>query len=110
MAKPAAETEHDHPAPAASTTNKRRSRPLQRKTSHSLIERRRREKINEGLVSLQRLVPACRDELHEMLRTKAHANKRNARKAAHEIDALAEKELSEKVGSQMVLEKLVRGV
>lgn len=85
----------------------RKSRPLQRKTSHSLIERRRREKINEGLVSLQQLVPACREELRENLLTKAQTNKKNARKSSEEIEAIVEEDMAEKVGTCMVLEKLV---
>lgn len=85
----------------------RKSRPLRRKTSHSVIERRRREKINEGLISLQHLVPACRDELEELLLCKAQANKRNARRPQQDVKAEVEATLREKIDTQMVLEKLV---
>ncbi len=40
---------------------------LRRKTDHSVIERRRREKINEKLVALQNLVPACRKECQDLI-------------------------------------------
>ena len=38
------------------------SRASQRRTEHSVIERRRREKINDQLICLQCIVPACREQ------------------------------------------------
>lgn len=90
----------------STTTTTRKNRPLRRKTSHSVIERRRREKINEGLISLQYLVPACRDELHELLLSKAQSNKRNLKRSKQEVEKEVEELLLQKIESQMVLEKL----
>lgn len=52
--------------PAASNNN----RDSKRKATHSQIERRRREKINDRLVTLRNIVPACAQEVaarHEAL-------------------------------------------
>lgn len=84
------------------------SRPLRRKTSHSVIERRRREKINEGLISLQQIVPACRQELKELLDVKSQSSKGASRKTQAQLTCEADRLLEEKIGTQMVLEKLVR--
>lgn len=91
---------------ASTSSASRKNRPLRRKTSHSVIERRRREKINEGLVSLQHLVPACRDELHELLLSKAQSNKRNLKRSKQEVEKEVEALFLQKIESQMVLEKL----
>ncbi|KAK0539175.1 hypothetical protein OC834_000178 [Tilletia horrida] len=62
---------------AASTntpTNKRSSasaRDSKRRATHSQIERRRREKINDRLITLRNLVPACAREVEERRRIKA---------------------------------------
>ncbi|KAG9061465.1 hypothetical protein KI688_007459 [Linnemannia hyalina] len=40
------------------------TRDLMRKVSHSAIERRRRERINDKILQLKHLVPACIDEDH----------------------------------------------
>lgn len=90
----------------STNTTTRKNRPLRRKTSHSVIERRRREKINEGLISLQHLVPACRDELHELLLSKAQSNKRNLKRSKQEVEKEVEGLLLQKIDTQMVLEKL----
>lgn len=87
----------------------RKSRPLRRKTSHSVIERRRREKINEGLIHLQHTVPACRQELRELLECKVSMNKKNARRTAADLQDEVDRLLEDKIASQMVLEKLVSG-
>lgn len=50
---------------------RRRACPPNRKTDHSVIERRRREKINDRLLHLQRLVPACRAQAAEHFQRKA---------------------------------------
>lgn len=46
------------------TVPRKRARPanLYRKTEHAVIERRRREKINDRLLCLQHEVPACREQ------------------------------------------------
>ncbi|WFD21217.1 hypothetical protein MCAP1_003478 [Malassezia caprae] len=72
----------------------RTSRALHRKTDHSVIERRRREKINDRLVCLQNTVPACREKARDCLLKKASA-------APMEAD-----EISARIASDMVLEKL----
>ncbi|WFD32884.1 hypothetical protein MSPP1_003937 [Malassezia sp. CBS 17886] len=71
----------------------RSSRTLHRKTDHSVIERRRREKINDRLLCLQSVVPACRRQATEHVRKKA---------ASHcEDDAM-----DVRLDQEMVLEKL----
>lgn len=50
---------------------KRRARAPHRKTDHSVIERRRREKINDRLLQLQQLVPACRAQALEYFEKKS---------------------------------------
>lgn len=108
---------------------RRKSRVLRRKTDHSIIERRRREKINEKLVALQNIVPACRKECQDLIERKfttplratddkeadntsnvnanANASKRDAkRKREEDRFDKAKNEMSEKVRTSMVLEKL----
>ena len=41
-------------------------RKIARKTAHSLIERRRRSKMNEEFGVLKGLIPACRGEMHKL--------------------------------------------
>lgn len=74
---------------------KRKSRVLSRKTDHSVIERRRREKINERLIRLQETVPACREEATEMLSAKLIKKRKRT-----------EEEIKVEIGEKMVLEKL----
>ncbi|KAF8253412.1 hypothetical protein K440DRAFT_642369 [Wilcoxina mikolae CBS 423.85] len=53
--------------PPSSTTTSTTSRKVARKTAHSLIERRRRSKMNAEFESLKNLVPACRGvEMHKL--------------------------------------------
>ncbi|CDR98958.1 uncharacterized protein SPSC_06256 [Sporisorium scitamineum] len=101
---------------------RRKSRVLRRKTDHSIIERRRREKINEKLVALQNIVPACRKECQDFFERKfatplrptddneasrGAATKRDAkRKRDEERLGKAKSEMSEKIRTNMVLEKL----
>ena len=101
---------------------RRKSRVLRRKTDHSIIERRRREKINEKLVSLQNIVPACRKECQDLIERKFvtpsresqgdamesnPSSKRSAkRKREEEKLDRAKNEMSEKIKTTMVLEKL----
>jgi hypothetical protein len=51
-----------------STTSTADEREQARKVSHSAIERRRRERINDKILQLRDLIPACseRDNLHKM--------------------------------------------
>jgi hypothetical protein len=39
---------------------------MARKTAHSLIERRRRSKMNEEFGTLKDMVPACTGEMHKL--------------------------------------------
>ncbi|WFD24957.1 hypothetical protein MEQU1_003664 [Malassezia equina] len=87
------EPESDGEAPRTPKRT-RTSRALHRKTDHSVIERRRREKINDRLVCLQNTVPACRDKARECLMKKASATPMEA------------DEISARIASDMVLEKL----
>jgi hypothetical protein len=59
--------------PAASTPKKKQpsstsvaGRKIARKTAHSLIERRRRSKMNEEFGVLKDMIPACTGEMHKL--------------------------------------------
>ncbi|KAI9845764.1 MAG: hypothetical protein M1838_001551 [Thelocarpon superellum] len=61
--------------PAPSTSGKKKTpsttsvagRKIARKTAHSLIERRRRSKMNEEFGVLKQMIPACKDqEMHKL--------------------------------------------
>ena len=63
------------PEPVATSTTKRKQpsatsaagRKIARKTAHSLIERRRRSKMNEEFGTLKDMIPACRgQEMHKL--------------------------------------------
>lgn len=41
-------------------------RKIARKTAHSLIERRRRSKMNEEFGVLKDMIPACNGEMHKL--------------------------------------------
>jgi hypothetical protein len=41
-------------------------RKIARKTAHSLIERRRRSKMNEEFAVLKNMIPACNGEMHKL--------------------------------------------
>jgi hypothetical protein len=41
-------------------------RKIARKTAHSLIERRRRSKMNEEFAVLKDMIPACTGEMHKL--------------------------------------------
>ncbi|KAL8387794.1 hypothetical protein RB595_009669 [Gaeumannomyces hyphopodioides] len=41
-------------------------RKMARKTAHSLIERRRRSKMNEEFATLKNMIPACTGEMHKL--------------------------------------------
>lgn len=62
-----------HTQPTAASTKKQPSstsvagRKIARKTAHSLIERRRRSKMNEEFGVLKDMIPACKDqEMHKL--------------------------------------------
>lgn len=62
-----------HAQPTAASTRKQPSstsvagRKIARKTAHSLIERRRRSKMNEEFGVLKDMIPACKDqEMHKL--------------------------------------------
>jgi hypothetical protein len=66
--------ESDQPQPTTAG-NKRKQAPstttaagrkMARKTAHSLIERRRRSKMNEEFGTLKDMVPACTGEMHKL--------------------------------------------
>ncbi|KAI8814658.1 hypothetical protein BJ742DRAFT_766459 [Cladochytrium replicatum] len=55
-------------SPSAAALNAKLDRHLKRKLSHSAIERRRRERINDKIMVLKSLVPACANQqnLHKL--------------------------------------------
>lgn len=72
--KPKASTKEEAVPDAKSRTGKKKQgnstsagRKIARKTAHSLIERRRRSKMNEEFATLKDLVPACEgQEMHKL--------------------------------------------
>lgn len=48
------------------STTSAAGRKIARKTAHSLIERRRRSKMNEEFAVLKGLIPACTGEMHKL--------------------------------------------
>lgn len=57
------------PPETASGAKKKQSaagRKIARKTAHSLIERRRRSKMNEEFALLKSMIPACTGEMHKL--------------------------------------------
>ncbi|CAO3595559.1 unnamed protein product [Absidia cylindrospora] len=58
--------QHHPPHPTTSTTADQREQA--RKVSHSAIERRRRERINDKIMQLKQLIPTCanQENLHKM--------------------------------------------
>ncbi|WFD08480.1 hypothetical protein MVES1_003856 [Malassezia vespertilionis] len=84
--------EEEEASLAPTLKRQRGSRTLHRKTDHSVIERRRREKINDRLLCLQETVPACREKAFEHFKKKP---------CPHGTGTSAER-----IGSEMVLEKL----
>ena len=49
-----------------SATSSAAGRKIARKTAHSLIERRRRSKMNEEFAVLKGMIPACTGEMHKL--------------------------------------------
>lgn len=54
------------PRKKASNATNAVGRKMARKTAHSLIERRRRSKINEEFALLKNMIPACSGEMHKL--------------------------------------------
>lgn len=48
------------------SSNSAAGRKIARKTAHSLIERRRRSKMNEEFAVLKNMIPACTGEMHKL--------------------------------------------
>ncbi|SPO31216.1 uncharacterized protein UTRI_05984_B [Ustilago trichophora] len=65
-----------------SSPPKKAVRDSKRRATHSQIERRRREKINDRLVTLRSIVPACAKELEDRRRQKREEENEAARIAA----------------------------
>jgi hypothetical protein len=70
---PAAEGPKNNGAGKASPAKKKQpsstsvaGRKIARKTAHSLIERRRRSKMNEEFGVLKDMIPACTGEMHKL--------------------------------------------
>ncbi|PWN53984.1 hypothetical protein IE53DRAFT_365861 [Violaceomyces palustris] len=61
---------------------KKPGRDSRRRATHSQIERRRREKINDRLVALRTIVPACAKELEDRRRARQEEEEEAARIAA----------------------------
>ncbi|EPQ32419.1 uncharacterized protein PFL1_00615 [Pseudozyma flocculosa PF-1] len=114
--KPASSSTTSVPTPAAESTASsasppKKSRVLRRKTDHSVIERRRREKINEKLVQLQSVVPACRRECQDLFERRfdgatATAAESSKRQTSTDKLAKAKEDMQHKIRTSMVLEKL----
>ncbi|UZJ53091.1 hypothetical protein CBS101457_002411 [Exobasidium rhododendri] len=69
----------------SSTSSKKPVRDSKRRATHSQIERRRREKINDRLVTLRTIVPVCVAEVEERKRVKVAEAEEARRIAAGEI-------------------------
>ena len=48
------------------TSTSAASKKISRKTAHSIIERRRRSKMNEEFAVLKSLIPACKGDMHKL--------------------------------------------
>ncbi|KAG0656496.1 hypothetical protein C6P46_007069 [Rhodotorula mucilaginosa] len=78
------------PPPASSSRGAGGGGSSKRKVSHSLIERRRREKINDCLATLRETVPSLREEGERKLaRAKERGRKRGKSFATHASQAAA---------------------
>ena len=63
VSAPASQQQGKKKQPSASSTA---GRKIARKTAHSLIERRRRSKMNEEFALLKSMIPACTGEMHKL--------------------------------------------
>ncbi|KAF9995429.1 hypothetical protein BGZ79_010892 [Entomortierella chlamydospora] len=64
QSKTSSSTAAKHRASSGAKAVDQEAREMMRKVSHSAIERRRRERINDKILQLKHLVPACVDEDH----------------------------------------------
>ncbi|KJZ72616.1 hypothetical protein HIM_07975 [Hirsutella minnesotensis 3608] len=64
--QPSSNTGTDSGRKKQSTTASVAGRKIARKTAHSLIERRRRSKMNEEFAVLKSMIPACTGEMHKL--------------------------------------------
>lgn len=69
-------------APVQDAAPRKTGRDSKRRATHSQIERRRREKINDRLVTLRSIVPACAMQLQDRKRQKLEEQAEAARIAA----------------------------
>lgn len=74
---------------ASNPPPKKPVRDSKRRATHSQIERRRREKINDRLITLRSIVPACVAEIEERKRVKLEEEEEARKIAAGEISANA---------------------
>lgn len=91
--------EQDVTAPSAEAGP---SKPPKRKTEHSHIERRRREKLNACFLALQSMVPACVEEAMDALERK---DATKAGRANQQSESRRQKNL-DMIKTKLVLEKL----
>lgn len=70
---------------SAPSSAKKPVRDSKRRATHSQIERRRREKINDRLVTLRTIVPACAAEVEDRKRAKREEEEEARRIAAGEM-------------------------
>lgn len=61
-----AATSEPGPAKKKPSASSAAGRKIARKTAHSLIERRRRSKMNEEFAVLKDMIPACTGEMHKL--------------------------------------------
>ncbi|PWN37737.1 uncharacterized protein FA14DRAFT_159641 [Meira miltonrushii] len=73
----------------STTATKKPVRDSKRRATHSQIERRRREKINDRLITLRSIVPACVAEIEERKRVKFEEEEEARKIATGEISANA---------------------
>lgn len=75
------------PSGTSAGSQKKSGRDSKRRATHSQIERRRREKINDRLVTLRVIVPACAAEVEERKRQRREEEEEWRKIAAGEISA-----------------------
>lgn len=73
------------PTPAIAAAQPRPTKKAVRKTAHSLIERRRRSKMNDAFASLRDMIPACRDTGEE---GKSATSNGTLSREMHKLDVL----------------------
>ncbi|CAO1625868.1 unnamed protein product [Sympodiomycopsis kandeliae] len=90
---PAAAKDSEHPGKGRDAQDndvggaKKTPRDSKRRATHSQIERRRREKINDRLITLRNLVPACVKEVEDRAQAKIEEEQEAGRIAAGLVPA-----------------------